>query len=189
MSRELTEQEQVRRENLQKIIDLGINPFPSKTFPVSHSSKEVHDGFTEGSTDFQEVCIAGRLMSRRIMGKASFAEIQDSAGRIQIYVSRDDICPGENKDLYNQLFKKLLDFGDYIGIKGFAFFTKTGTLSIHLKEFTFLAKSLKPLPIVKTDAEALYYNRCMEVQLQDHLRHIIILWMCHFICVLLMSYI
>jgi len=172
MSQQLSEQEQIRRENLQKIVDLGIDPFPSKTFEISHSSKQIHEGFEEGSTEFQEVILAGRLMSRRIMGKASFAEIQDSAGRIQIYVSRDDICTGENKDLYNQVFKKLLDLGDFIGIKGHAFFTKTGTLSIHVTEFTFLSKSLKPLPIVKTDADGKVHDGVTDPEFKYRQRYV-----------------
>ena len=153
MTKILSEQEQVRRENLQKIKDLGINPYPAKSFPISISSEELRAKFTEGSEDFQEITLAGRLMSRRIMGKASFANLQDSSGKIQLYVSRDDICPDEDKTLYNTVFKKLLDLGDFIGITGFAFITQTGELSVHVKELTLLSKSLKPLPVVKTDAE------------------------------------
>jgi len=172
MSQQLSEQELIRRDNLQKMIDLGIEPYPSKTFEVSHYAKEVHEGFEEGSTDYQEVCLAGRFMSRRIMGKASFAEIQDSSGRMQIYVSRDDICPGENKDLYNKMFKKLLDLGDFVGIKGFAFLTQTGTLSIHVKEFTLLSKSLKPLPIVKTDADGKVHDGVTDPEFKYRQRYV-----------------
>ena len=153
MSDKLTEQEQVRRQNLEKIVALGIDPFPSTTFPVSHSSTEILEGYKDGSDKYAEVCIAGRLMSRRVMGKASFAEIQDGSGRIQIYVSRDEICTGENKDLYNQVFKKLLDLGDFLGVKGHAFVTQTGTTSVHVTELFVLSKSIKPLPVVKTDAD------------------------------------
>ena len=149
----LSEQEQIRRENLNKIKDLGISPYPSQLFPTNALSADIHSGFDETKKKFQEVCLAGRLMMKRIMGKASFAELQDSSGRIQIYVSRDDICPGEDKTMYNTVFKKLLDIGDFIGIKGYAFLTKVGELTIHVTELTLLCKSLKPLPIVKTDAE------------------------------------
>jgi lysyl-tRNA synthetase class 2 len=147
---QLTEQEIVRRENLQKIRELGIDPFPPEAFPVNTFAKDVIEGFDEEKKNFQDVCMAGRIMMVRVMGKASFAEIQDSSGRIQIYVSRDEICPGEDKSLYNTLFKKLLDIGDYVGIKGFAFMTRTGELTIHVTDFTFLSKSLRPLPVVKT---------------------------------------
>lgn len=147
---QLSEQEIVRRDNLQKIRDLGINPFPEEEFKVNAHALEVTQGFQEGEGNFQEVKLAGRVMMTRVMGKASFGELQDASGRIQFYVSRDEICPGENKDLYNQLFKKYLDIGDYIGIEGFAFKTQTGQTTIHVKEFTFLSKSLRPLPVVKT---------------------------------------
>jgi lysyl-tRNA synthetase class 2 len=147
---QLTEQEIVRRDNLQKIKELGIDPFPPEAFPVDTFAKEVEEGFDPEGKNFQDVCMAGRIMMKRVMGKASFAEIQDSSGRIQIYLSRDEICPGEDKSLYNTLFKKLLDIGDYVGIKGFAFMTRTGELTVHVTEFTFLSKSLRPLPVVKT---------------------------------------
>ena len=172
MSLNLNEQELIRRENLQKMIEMGINPYPSSTFPITHSAKQITEGFKEGSTDFQEVCLSGRLMSRRIMGKASFAEIQDSSGRMQIYVSRDDICEGENKDLYNKVFKKLLDLGDFIGIKGFAFFTQTGTLSIHVKELTILSKSIKPLPIVKTDSDGKIHDGVTDPEFKYRQRYV-----------------
>lgn len=147
---QLTEQEIVRRENLQKIKELGIDPFPAEAFTVNAHAQEVKDNFDPEAKNFQEVSMAGRIMMKRVMGKASFAELQDSSGRIQIYVSRDEICPGENKDLYNSLFKKFLDIGDYIGITGHAFITRTGETTIHATSFKFLSKSLKPLPIVKT---------------------------------------
>lgn len=172
MSQQLSEQEQIRRDNLQKMIDLGINPYPSTTFNISHKVKDIKEGFKEGSTDYQSVQIAGRLMSRRIMGKASFAEVQDSSGRIQIYVNRDEICPDENKDLYNQVFKKLLDLGDYIGIKGHAFFTQTGQLSIHVTELTVLSKSLKPLPVVKTDAEGQVHDAVTDPEFKYRQRYV-----------------
>ena len=172
MSERLTEQEQVRRENLQKMEALGINPYPGETFPISHSSEQIISGYTEGSEDFKSVCVAGRIMSKRIMGKASFAEIQDSSGRIQIYVSRDEICPGENKDLYNQVFKKLVDLGDYLGIKGYTFVTQTGTTSIHVTELKVLSKSLKPLPVVKTDADGNIYDEVTDPEFKYRQRYV-----------------
>lgn len=150
----LSEQEQIRRDNLQAIRDLGIEPYPSTAFDVSHYSDDIKEGYSEEESDkWQEIAISGRLMMKRIMGKASFAELQDSKGRMQIYVNRDEICPDEDKTLYNTVFKKLLDIGDFVGVKGFVFTTRTGELTLHVKEFTLLSKSLKPLPIVKTDAE------------------------------------
>ena len=168
----MSEQELVRRENLQKMLDLGIEPYPSATYPVSHTSKEVHAGYENDKEAYKEVCIAGRLMSRRIMGKASFAEIQDSTGRMQIYVSRDDICPGEDKALYNSVFKKILDLGDFIGIKGHAFVTKTGTLSIHVTELTILSKSLKPLPITKKDDDGNVYDEVTDPEFKYRQRYV-----------------
>jgi len=172
MSQHLSEQELVRRENLTKIREIGIDPFPNETVEVTHQVTDIKSSFTEGSEDFKEVCLAGRLMSRRVMGKASFAEIQDSSGRMQIYVSRDDICPGEDKTLYNTLFKKLLDLGDYISIKGFAFFTKMGEMTIHVQELKLLSKSLKPLPIVKTDAEGVSHDEVTDPELRYRQRYV-----------------
>ena len=146
---ELSEQEQIRRESLAKLRELGIEPYPAAEYPVNASAAEIAAGYDPEKGNFQEVCIAGRIMSRRIMGAASFGEIQDESGRIQIYVKRDEICPGEDKTMYNTVWKKLLDIGDVIGIKGFAFFTQTGQLSVHAKELTLLSKSLRVLPIVK----------------------------------------
>ncbi len=146
----LSEQEIIRRTNLQELRDLGFDPYPAEAFPVNVLATEVKAGFVEGSDQFQNVAMAGRLMMKRIMGKAAFAELQDSSGRIQIYVSRDEICPPDNTDLYNTVFKKLLDIGDFIGVKGHAFFTKTGELTIHVTELKVLSKSLRPLPVVKT---------------------------------------
>jgi lysyl-tRNA synthetase class 2 len=146
----LSEQEIIRRTNLQELRDLGFDPYPAEAFPVNVLAAEVKGGFVEGSDQFQSVAMAGRLMMKRIMGKAAFAELQDSSGRIQIYVSRDEICPPDNTDLYNTVFKKLLDIGDFIGVKGHAFFTKTGELTIHVTELKVLSKSLRPLPVVKT---------------------------------------
>ncbi len=149
---QLSEQELVRRENLQQIVALGIDPYPAAAFPVNAHALEVKSGFNQDETNpnFQEVCLAGRLMMKRVMGKASFAELQDSSGRIQVYIARDEICPGEDKNLYNKVFKKLLDIGDFIGVKGFAFTTRMGEITIHVKEMVVLSKSLRPLPVVKT---------------------------------------
>ena len=146
---EFSEQEKIRRESLAKLRELGIEPYPAPQYPVNASAALITAEYDEQKGNFQEVCIAGRLMSRRIMGAASFGELQDESGRIQIYVKRDEICPGEDKTMYNTVWKKLLDIGDIIGIKGFAFITQTGQLSIHAKELTLLSKSLRVLPIVK----------------------------------------
>ncbi|MDX1666069.1 MAG: lysine--tRNA ligase [Saprospiraceae bacterium] len=148
--RELSEQEMVRRENLKKIRDLGIDPFPPEGFEVTAQAADIKENFQEGSSDYENVSLAGRLMMKRIMGKASFAELQDTSGRIQLYLNRDEICPGEDKTLYNTLFKKLLDIGDFIGVKGRVFLTRTGETTLHVEELTLLSKSLRPLPIVKT---------------------------------------
>ena len=145
---ELSEQEIVRRNSLQAMRDAGIDPYPAAEFTVTGHATEIKDTFSDDAP-IREVAVAGRVMSRRIMGKASFIELQDSTGRIQVYISRDDICPGEDKELYNTVFKKLLDIGDFIGITGFVFRTKTGEISIHAQSLTVLAKSLRPLPIVK----------------------------------------
>ena len=154
---ELSEQEINRRNNLQAMKDMGINPYPAAEYPTNAFSVDIVAEFKDPATDadgnpaepLREVCIAGRMMSRRVMGKASFVELQDSKGRIQVYITRDDICPEDNKDMYNQVFKKLLDLGDFIGVEGFVFRTQTGEVSVHAKSLTVLAKSLKPLPIVK----------------------------------------
>ncbi len=172
MSQQLSEQEVIRRENLQKIIDLGVDPYPSSQYHVSHQAHQVHEGYEEGSKAYSKVSMAGRIMSRRIMGKASFAEIQDASGRMQIYVSRDDICPDENKDMYNQVFKKLIDLGDFIGIEGHAFTTKTGTLSIHVNKLTLLSKSLKPLPVVKTDVDGKVYDGVTDPEFKYRQRYV-----------------
>jgi lysyl-tRNA synthetase class 2 len=151
MTRALSEQEIVRRKSLQQLNDLGVDPYPAATFEVNTTSKQIKENYKEG--DILEVFLAGRLMSRRIMGKASFAEIQDSEGRIQIYVNRDEICEGEDKIMYNSVFKKLLDIGDIIGIRGAVFITQVGEISVKVKELKVLTKSLRPLPLPKVDAE------------------------------------
>lgn len=153
MSNSLSEQEIVRRESLQKLIDLGINPYPSELFDINVSATEIKNNYSANNTDFKEIQIAGRLMSRRLMGKAAFAELQDSTGRIQLYFNRDEICPGEDKTMYNTVFKKLLDIGDFIGVKGHVFTTKVGEISIHVESFMVLTKTLRPLPLPKMDAD------------------------------------
>ena len=151
----LSEQEEQRRKSRQEIIDLGIDPYPSETFDTNTNSKKIKDDFDEKKKNFQDVSISGRIMSRRVMGSASFAEIQDSKGKIQIYVRRDDICLGEDKTLYNTIFKKKLDLGDIIGITGFVFKTQMGETTIHVTSLKVLSKSVRPLPVVKetTDEE------------------------------------
>ena len=146
---ELSEQELFRRESLNKLRAMGIEPFPAQLFPVDILSQEIKDHYTEG----KEVCLAGRMMSKRIMGKASFAELQDSSGRIQLYFNRDEICPGEDKTMYNDVFKKLLDLGDFIGVEGTVFKTQVGEISVTVSKLTVLSKAIKPLPLPKTDAE------------------------------------
>nr|WP_320118162.1 lysine--tRNA ligase [uncultured Marinifilum sp.] len=146
---ELSEQEIIRRNSLKEMQNLGINPFPAAQYHVNNYSADILKDFDPEKKNLQEVCIAGRIMSRRIMGKASFIELQDSKGRIQVYITRDDICPGEDKTLYNTVFKKLLDIGDFIGIKGYVFVTKVGETSVHTTELTVLSKSVRPLPVVK----------------------------------------
>ena len=156
MSLERSEQELVRRESLQKLKDLGINCYPADVFPVNTTANAIKNGYEDGKE--LKVVIAGRIMSRRIMGKASFAELQDSSGKIQLYVNRDEVCEGEDKTMYNQVFKKLLDIGDILGIEGSVFKTKVGEISVMVKEITILSKSLKPLPLPKLDADGNIYD-------------------------------
>ncbi len=183
----LSEQEIIRRQSLQEIRNLGIDPYPAAMYPVNCNTEDlrkfgeqpVPEGF-----DYNEVCIAGRLMSKRIMGSASFAELQDEKGRIQLYLKRDDICEGEDKTLYNTLFKKLLDIGDFIGVRGFVFITQMGETSIHVKEMVLLGKSLRPLPIVKekdgvtfdavTDPEFRYRQRYVDLVVNPSVRDVFI---------------
>ena len=179
---ELSEQEIGRRQSLQELRNLGIDPYPAAEYPTNAFSTDIRENVEGGKWNVEgeethEVVIAGRMMSRRVMGKASFVELQDSKGRIQVYVTRDDICPTENKDLYNTVFKKLMDIGDFIGIKGFVFRTQTGEISVHAKELTLLSKSLKPLPIVKykdgvaydkfDDPELRYRQRYVDLVVND----------------------
>ncbi|MED9996708.1 MAG: OB-fold nucleic acid binding domain-containing protein, partial [Paludibacteraceae bacterium] len=148
MNQELNDQELFRRRSLETLREMGINPYPAAEYPTNAFATEVKETFQDDAPR-REVVMAGRLMSRRIMGKASFAELKDSTGRIQLYISRDEICPDENKDMYNVVFKKLLDIGDFIGVKGYVFRTQMGEISVHVSEITVLSKSLRPLPIVK----------------------------------------
>ena len=167
---ELSEQEITRRNNLEEIKNMGIDPYPAEEYPTNAFSVNLRENFQDDAPR-QMVCIAGRIMSKRIMGKASFAEIQDSKGRIQVYITRDDICPEDNKDLYNILFKKLLDLGDFIGVKGFVFRTQTGEITVHAQEIKLLSKSLKPLPVVK-EANGQVYDSFAEPELRYRQRYV-----------------
>ena len=167
---ELSEQEIGRRESLQELRNMGIDPYPAAEFPTNAFSTEIKENFKDEEEE-REVVIAGRMMSRRVMGKASFAELQDSKGRIQVYITRDDICPGENKDLYNNVFKRLLDIGDFIGVKGKVFRTQTGEISVHAAELTLLSKSLKPLPIVKYK-DGVAYDKFDDPELRYRQRYV-----------------
>ena len=186
---ELSEQEIIRRNNLQQLRDLGIDPYPAAEYPTNAFSTEIKESFvdlpvvgkddegndireTATSENSRNVCIAGRIMSKRIMGKAAFAELQDSKGRIQVYITRDALANGEDTTLYNIVFKKLLDLGDFIGIKGYVFRTQTGEISVHAMELTVLSKSLKPLPIVKTDAEGNVYDSFDDPELRYRQRYV-----------------
>ena len=180
MSQILSEQEIIRRESLEELYKLGINPYPAELYPINSNAAAIHAGFEKNPEQFKEVVIAGRIMSRRIMGNASFAELQDASGRIQVYIRRDDVCPGEDKTLYNSVFKKLLDTGDIIGVKGFVFKTQTGEISVHVQEFIILTKSLRPLPVVKekdgevydafSDPETRYRQRYVDMIVNPHVR-------------------
>ena len=167
---ELSEQEIGRRESLQELRNMGIDPYPAAEYPTNAFSTEIKENFKDDEAP-REVIIAGRMMSRRVMGKASFAELQDSKGRIQVYITRDDICPGENKDLYNNVFKRLLDIGDFIGVKGKVFRTQTGEISVHAAELKLLSKSLKPLPIVKYK-DGVAYDKFDDPELRYRQRYV-----------------
>src|SRR5512145_1030492 len=181
---DLSEQEQIRRQSLDELRKLGIDPYPAAMFPVNVTTYEIASNYNAESNNFQDVAIAGRLMGKRIMGSASFAELQDEKGRIQLYFKRDDLCPGDDKTLYNTVFKKLLDIGDIIGVRGFVFVTQMGEISIHVKEMTLLSKSLKPLPIVKekdgtvydavTDPEFRYRQRYVDLVVNPVVRDVFI---------------
>ncbi|WP_132051476.1 lysine--tRNA ligase [Pseudocnuella soli] len=168
---QLSEQEQIRRDKLAQLQALGIDPYPAASFPVSHFSTPIKNAFSDdNATEFSEVCLAGRIMSVRIMGKASFAVLQDSAGRIQVYVSKDDLARGEDTSMYDTVWKKLLDIGDFVGVKGFVFRTKTGEISVHVKELTVLAKALRPLPIVK-EADGVVYDAVTDPEFKYRQRY------------------
>ncbi|MBN2746314.1 MAG: lysine--tRNA ligase, partial [Bacteroidales bacterium] len=180
MSQQLSEQELLRRQSLEELNNLGINPYPPEQFEVNTTTQELHEKYESNPEAFSNVKIAGRIMGRRIMGAASFTEIQDEKGRIQLYIKRDDICPDEDKTLYNTVFKKLMDIGDIIGVEGFAFVTQMGELSIHVKSLKLLSKSLRPLPIVKekdgqvydafTDPEQRYRQRYVDLIVNPQVR-------------------
>ena len=167
----LNEQEQNRRESLSKLRELGIEPYPAAEYPVNASTEDIKKGYDDEQHNFSDVCIAGRIMSRRIMGAASFMELQDDKGRIQVYVKRDEICPEEDKTLYNTVFKKLLDIGDIVGITGYAFITQTGQLSVHAKTLTVLSKSLRVLPIVK-EKDGEVYDAFSDSELRYRMRYV-----------------
>ncbi len=167
---ELSEQEIIRRESLNELRNMGIEPYPAAEYPTNAFSTEILENFKD-EDEPREVCIAGRMMSRRVMGKASFIELQDSKGRVQVYITRDDICPGENKEGYNVLFKRLLDIGDFVGIKGFVFRTQTGEITVHAKELTILSKSIRPLPIVKYK-DGVAYDKFEDPELRYRQRYV-----------------
>lgn len=180
----LSEQELIRRNSLKELRSLGIDPYPAEEYPVNVTAAEIKENFPNDNNLYQEVSIAGRIMGRRIMGAASFVELKDSTSRIQVYIKRDEICPGEDKTLYNDVFKRLSDIGDFIGIKGHVFITKMGEISIHASEFTFLSKALRPLPVVKekdgktydafTDPELRYRQRYVDLIVNDQVSDVFV---------------
>ncbi|EOR93894.1 Lysyl-tRNA synthetase (class II) [Arcticibacter svalbardensis MN12-7] len=172
MSIGLSEQEIIRREALQQLRNLGINPYPAEAYEVNVTTEEILKNYPEDKTLYQDISFAGRIMSRRIMGSASFAELQDSTGRMQVYIKRDEICLGEDKTLYNTVFKKLLDIGDFVGVKGYVFTTQTGEISIHVLELKLLSKSLKPLPIVKRDEEGNIFDGFTDPEMRYRQRYV-----------------
>ncbi|MFA6806638.1 MAG: OB-fold nucleic acid binding domain-containing protein, partial [Bacteroidales bacterium] len=184
MSTELSEQETLRRQAAEQMRQLGIDPYPAPLYEINAQSKEILEKYPNDNSLFQEVSIAGRIMSRRIMGAASFAVIQDSVGKIQLYIKRDEICPEEDKTMYNTVFKKLLDIGDIIGVKGYVFVTQMGETSIHVKELTVLSKSIRPLPIVKekdgviydafTNPEQRYRQRYLDLVVNPEIKEVFI---------------
>lgn len=172
MARLLSEQEILRRESLRRLRALGIDPYPAAEYKCTHFAKDIRARYSEGVQGFEHVRIAGRLMTKRIMGKASFAVLVDSSGEMQIYINRDEICPGEDKILYNEVFKKLLDIGDFIGVEGHMFITQTGEMSLHVKKLVVLSKSLRPLPIVKKDAEGNFYDQLTDPEIRYRQRYV-----------------
>jgi lysyl-tRNA synthetase class 2 len=168
----LSEQEIQRRESLNQLRQLGINPYPAEAFDINANALDILANYEKDKTAYKTISLAGRIMTRRIMGNASFAELQDSTGRIQVYIRRDDICPDEDKTMYNTVFKKLLDIGDFIGVKGYVFTTQTGEISIHATEFKVLSKSLKPLPIVKRDDDGNVYDGFTDPEMRYRMRYV-----------------
>jgi Lysyl-tRNA synthetase (class II) len=168
----LSEQEIERRRDREELMKLGLNPYPAEAFPINVTAEDIHQNYENRKNDYKSISIAGRLMSRRIMGSASFAEIQDSTGRLQIYVRRDDICPEDDKTLYNSVFKKLLGIGDFIGVKGYIFTTQTGEISLHVTELKVLSKAVKPLPVVKRDEEGNIYDGFNDPELRYRQRYV-----------------
>src|SRR5574344_2775436 len=184
MNNELSEQEILRRQAAEQLRQLGIDPYPAALYPVNAKTSEILSEYPKDNTLYQDVSIAGRIMSRRVMGAASFAVLQDERGKIQLYIKRDEICPEEDKTMYNTVFKKLLDIGDIIGVKGYVFTTQMGETTIHVKELTVLSKSLKPLPIVKekdgktydafTNPEQRYRQRYLDLIVNPHVKDVFI---------------
>ena len=184
MSMELSEQEQLRRQSLAALRELGIDPYPAARYEVTATAHGIAENYDPAKGNFQEVRIAGRIMTRRIMGSASFFELQDHTGRIQVYIRRDDVCPADDPTLYNTVFKKLLDIGDFVGVEGFAFLTKTGDLSVHCKRLTVLSKAIRPLPVVKekdgqtfdalTDPEVRYRQRYVDLAVNPQVREVFV---------------
>ena len=180
----LSEQELLRRQKREDLMKMGIDPYPAELFEVNATAADIHKNYENDKLNYKSISIAGRLMSFRIMGSASFAELQDSTGRVQLYFRRDDLCPGEDKTLYNTVFKKLLDIGDIIGVKGYVFTTQTGEISIHVEGFKILNKSLRPLPVVKevdgkvydafSDPEQRFRQRYVDLIVNPHVKDIFI---------------
>jgi lysyl-tRNA synthetase class 2 len=168
----LSEQELERRKDREELMALGIDPYPAESFPINVTAEDIHKNYENRKTDYKDISIAGRLMSRRIMGSASFAEIQDSTGTLQIYIRRDDICPGEDKTFYNTVFKKLLGLGDFVGVKGYIFTTQTGEISLHVTDLKILSKSVKPLPVVKRDEEGNVHDGFTDPELRYRQRYV-----------------
>jgi lysyl-tRNA synthetase class 2 len=172
MSTGLSEQELLRRDSLKQLRELGINPYPAEAYEINANAADILANYEKDKTAYKTISLAGRIMGRNIMGAASFAELQDATGRIQIYLKRDELCPGDDKTLYNTVFKKLLDIGDFIGIEGYVFTTQTGEISIHVTKFTVLSKSLRPLPIVKRDDEGNVYDGFTNPELRYRMRYV-----------------
>ncbi len=172
MSIGLSEQELLRRDSLKQLRELGINPYPAEAYEINANAADIQANYEKDKTAYKTISIAGRIMGRNIMGAASFAELQDATGRIQIYLKRDELCPGDDKTLYNTVFKKLLDIGDFIGVEGYVFTTQTGEISIHVTKFTVLSKSLRPLPIVKRDDDGNVYDGFTNPELRYRMRYV-----------------